>query len=84
MFSTHMKPVSATYTLFPSLSRRGDHTHNPMTFGITTITHPETPLLAGRPIVKANSPLKSYIPHEYLDTYTMEHINQCTYNIIHT
>ena len=33
----------------------------------TTIKEPETPLLAGRPMVHAHSPEKSYIPHEYIN-----------------
>ena len=31
---------------------------------MTSMTAPDTPLLAGRPMVNANSPEKSYIPHE--------------------
>src|SRR6476619_3429492 len=51
-------------TELPSESSRGDHTHTPMTPGTTSIRPPETPLLAGRPMVNANSPEWSYIPHD--------------------
>ena len=42
-------------TELPSASSRGDQTHTPITPGTTSI-RPETPLLAGRPMVNANSP----------------------------
>src|SRR5215469_13867884 len=51
-------------TEFPSASSRGDQTHRPMTWGTTTSSAPDTPLLAGSPMVKANSPEKSYRPHD--------------------
>src|SRR5271169_605447 len=51
-------------TEFPCSSSRGDQTQMPIRPGITSISTPETPLLAGSPMVKANSPEKSYIPHE--------------------
>ena len=35
-----------------------------MTLGTTIRIPPQTPLLAGRPMVKANSPEKSYMPQE--------------------
>ena len=31
---------------------------------MTSMTAPDTPLLAGSPMVNANSPEKSYMPHE--------------------
>src|SRR5690348_4680050 len=51
-------------TELPCSSSRGDQTQMPISPGITSITAPETPLLAGRPMVKANSPEKSYMPQE--------------------
>src|SRR6516165_8534169 len=51
-------------TELPCSSSRGDQMQIPIRPGITSISAPETPLLAGRPIVNANSPEKSYIPHE--------------------
>lgn len=49
-------------TLFPCLSRAGAKTPMPIRRGITPITPPPTPLLAGKPTVSANSPEPSYIP----------------------
>ena len=40
----------------PVRSSRGDQTQIPMTSGSPAYSAPDTPLLAGRPIVKANSP----------------------------
>jgi hypothetical protein len=37
-----------------------------MTPGITARIAPATPDLAGNPTEKAHSPLKLYIPHEYI------------------
>src|SRR6516164_11433781 len=51
-------------TELPCSSSRGDHTQIPISPGTTSITAPDTPLLAGSPMVNANSPEKSYIPHE--------------------
>src|SRR5215469_5850300 len=51
-------------TELPCSSSRGDHTQMPISPGTTSITAPDTPLLAGSPMVKANSPEKSYMPHE--------------------
>jgi hypothetical protein len=36
----------------------------PISPGTTSMTAPDTPLLAGRPMVNANSPEKSYMPQE--------------------
>ena len=41
-------------TVFPRASNGGDHIPMPMTFGTTKTKAPETPLLAGRPTLKAN------------------------------
>src|SRR6516225_1414051 len=51
-------------TELPCSSSRGDQTAMPIRPGITSSTAPDTPLLAGRPMVKANSPEKSYMPQE--------------------
>src|SRR5215469_6656221 len=51
-------------TELPCSSSRGDHTVMPISPGTTSITAPDTPLLAGSPIVNANSPEKSYMPQE--------------------
>src|SRR5687767_13040049 len=53
-------------TLLPNASRRGEYVQTPSTFGTTSINPPATPLFAGTPIENANSPEKSYIPHEYM------------------
>src|SRR4051794_34142574 len=53
-------------TLFPSGSSGGDQRQIPITLGTTTMSAPETPLLAGSPMENANSPEKSYMPHEYM------------------
>ncbi len=59
---TKRRQNSMPRTLLPTESSRGDQVQKPMTLGITTMIAPETPLLAGRPILKANSPEKSYMP----------------------
>src|SRR5690348_16425088 len=51
-------------TELPCSSSRGDQMPMPISPGMTSITAPETPLLAGSPMVNANSPEKSYMPHE--------------------
>ena len=53
-------------TEFPISSKGGDQRARPITPGMTSIMAPETPDLAGRPTVKANSPEKSYMPQEYI------------------
>src|SRR5499427_7107229 len=51
-------------TELPCSSSRGDQTQMPIRPGITSISAPDTPLLAGSPIVNANSPEKSYMPQD--------------------
>src|SRR5215472_17313 len=51
-------------TELPCSSNRGDHTHRPISPGMTSMIAPDTPLLAGSPMLNANSPEKSYMPHE--------------------
>src|SRR5262245_12844008 len=51
-------------TELPRSSSRGDQTQMPITSGTTSINAPDTPLLAGSPMVNANSPEKSYIPQD--------------------
>ena len=58
---------STPLTLLPNSSKFGDQTHMPITFGITIIIAPETPDFAGKPILKAYSPEKSYIPQEFIN-----------------
>jgi len=51
----------------------------PITLGITIMIAPETPLFAGRPMVKANSPEKSYIPHDDISVRQF-----CTVSVLNT
>src|SRR5258708_709808 len=51
-------------TLLPCSSSGGDQTQKPITSGMTTMIPPPTPDFAGTPIKNANSPEKSYMPHE--------------------
>jgi hypothetical protein len=46
-------------TELPCSSSLDDQTQMPIRPGITTMSAPDTPLLAGRPIVNATSPEKS-------------------------
>src|SRR3974377_1627161 len=49
---------------WPWSSSRGDHTATPISPGTPSMTPPDTPLLAGSPMLNANSPEKSYMPQE--------------------
>src|SRR5262249_28437073 len=62
--ATSLRQNSMPRTELPSSSSRGDQTQMPIRPGMTSISAPDTPLLAGSPMVKANSPEKSYMPQE--------------------
>ena len=47
--------------LFPFLSKDGEKIPMPILFGTTAIIPPPTPLFAGTPTLRANSPEPSYI-----------------------
>src|SRR5215469_11349592 len=62
--ATSLRQNSMPRTELPSSSSRGDHTAMPISPGTTSMTAPDTPLLAGSPMVNANSPEKSYMPQD--------------------
>uniref|UniRef100_A0A182IZQ3 Uncharacterized protein n=1 Tax=Anopheles atroparvus TaxID=41427 RepID=A0A182IZQ3_ANOAO len=64
--------------LLPSGSSGGDHINMPITFGMTSITPPQTPDFAGRPTLNANWPLKSYMPQECISDRTSRTFSDCS------